>query len=109
MTRSTIDKFTSKESIIRLWRNEALRVFNDRLINEEDRTVVGEKLMGSILKSTFDDCYDYVMSNPIIFGDFLTANPTDEAYIDVKLYEDCGGYEQVKKKFDWLLQEYNYD
>lgn len=65
--------------------------------------------MGSILKSTFDDSYEYVMSNPIIFGDFLTANPTDETFIDVKLYEDCGGYEQVKKKFDWLLQEYNYD
>lgn len=41
LTRSTIDKFTTKESIIRLWRNEALRVFNDRLINEEDRVVVG--------------------------------------------------------------------
>ena len=34
LTRATIDKFTKKESIIRLWRNEALRVFNDRLINE---------------------------------------------------------------------------
>jgi dynein heavy chain len=41
LTRSTIDKFATKESIVRLWRNEALRVFNDRLINEEDRVVVG--------------------------------------------------------------------
>lgn len=41
LTRSTIDKFATKDSIVRLWRNEALRVFNDRLINEEDRVVVG--------------------------------------------------------------------
>ena len=41
LTRSTIDKFSTKDSIIRLWRNEALHVFNDRLINEEDRIVVG--------------------------------------------------------------------
>lgn len=33
--------------------------------------------MGSILKSTFDDVYEGVMANPIIFGDFMTANPTE--------------------------------
>jgi dynein heavy chain len=65
--------------------------------------------MGSILKSTLEDVYEGAMANPIIFGDFMTANPTEETHIDPKLYEDCGGYEQVKKKFDWLLQEYNYD
>ncbi len=49
------------------------------------------------------------MTNPIIFGDFMTSNPTEETHIDPKLYQDCGAYEAVKKKFDWLLQEYNYD
>ena len=47
------------------------------MINEEDRAVVADKLMGSLVKSTFDDHYEYVMQNPILFGDFLTANPTD--------------------------------
>jgi dynein heavy chain, axonemal len=109
LTRSTIDKFTTKESIIRLWRNETLRVFNDRLINEEDRVIVGEKLLGGLVKSNFDDISENVMANPIIFGDFMTANPTEETHIDAKLYEDCGDYERVKKKFDFLLQEFNYD
>jgi len=49
------------------------------------------------------------MQNPLLFGDFLTSNPSDETFIDPRLYEDCGDYENVKKKFDWLLQEYNYD
>ena len=60
--------------------------------------------MSSLVKSTFDDSYEYVMQNPILFGDFLTANPTDETFIDPRLYEDCGDYEKVKKKFDFLLQ-----
>ncbi len=86
-----------------------MRVFSDRLINEDDRAVVSDKLMSSLVKSTFDDAYEYVMENPCLYGDFMTANPSDETFIDPKLYEDCGNFENVKKKFDWLLQEYNYD
>ena len=48
--------------------------------------------MSNLVKSTFEDSYEYVMQNPILFGDFLTANPTDETAIDPKLYEDCGDY-----------------
>lgn len=65
--------------------------------------------MGTVVKAAFEDCYESVMRNPLLFGDFLTANPTDETFVDPKLYEDCGTFETVKKKFDWLLQEYNYD
>lgn len=86
-----------------------MRVFSDRLINEEDRTIVNEKSMGALVKANFDEHYDYIMQNPSLFGDFMSANPSDDTFIDPKLYEDCGDYENVKKKFDWLLQEYNYD
>ena len=37
LCRSTLDKFQTKESFIRLWRNECVHVFIDRLITEEDR------------------------------------------------------------------------
>ena len=40
--RSTIDKFSVKEAFLRLWRNESMRVFQDRLITEEDRTLVSK-------------------------------------------------------------------
>ena len=79
------------------------------MVVEEDRIVVAEKILSPLIKSTFEDSFDFVMQNPILFGDFLTANPADETFIDPRLYEDCGDYENVKKKFDWLLQEYNYD
>lgn len=49
------------------------------------------------------------MQNPILFGDFMKANPSDENAIDEKLYEDCGDFKKVREKFEFLLQEYNYD
>jgi dynein heavy chain len=39
---ATIDKFTTKDSMIRLWRNECMRVFSDRLINEKDKGLVND-------------------------------------------------------------------
>lgn len=33
--------------------------------------------MGTVVKAAFDDSYENVMRNPLLFGDFLTANPTD--------------------------------
>lgn len=42
---STTDQINSKAALIRLWRNESLRVFSDRLINDIDRTLVGDNLL----------------------------------------------------------------
>ena len=39
----------------------------------------------------------------------MKSNPSDETHIDPKLYEDCGDFKKVREKFDFLLQEYNYD
>ena len=37
-----------------------------------------------------------MLQNPIIFGDFMKSNPSDENNIDPKLYEDCGDYKKVR-------------
>lgn len=42
--RSTPDKFQSGGDLLRLWRNETLRVFHDRLICPEDKAVVKDKV-----------------------------------------------------------------
>jgi len=39
------------------------------------------------------------LQNPLLIGDFITANPTDTEIIDPKLYEDCGDFEKVGNKF----------
>ena len=38
----TLDKFSTKDQLVRLWRNECMRVFSDRLVNETDRSLVSE-------------------------------------------------------------------
>lgn len=37
---ATLDKMGSKVKLIRMWKNECMRVFGDRLINDTDRNMV---------------------------------------------------------------------
>lgn len=62
-----------------------------------------------MIKSSFPEEAEYALQNPIVFGDFMKANPGDENHIDEKLYEDCGDFKKVREKFEFLLQEYNYE
>jgi len=47
------------------------------------------------------------MQDPILFGDFMNSNPSDPEVIDPKIYQDCGSFEVVSKKFDSFLVMYN--
>jgi len=88
---------------LRLWRNELERVFVDRLISEEDRQLIGQKLLPQILNDDFADASEAVLANPLLIGDYMAANPADPEAIDPKLYEDCGDFEKVGQKFNNLL------
>jgi dynein heavy chain, axonemal len=66
---STLDKFDTTATMVRLWRNECMRVFHDRLINDEDRNFVCEQIE-KIIMETFPDEAPYAIANPLIFGDF---------------------------------------
>lgn len=45
LTLSTLDKFNTKDALVRLWRNECMRVFSDRLVNETDRSLVNDTII----------------------------------------------------------------
>lgn len=47
---STTDQINTKAGLIRLWRNECLRVFSDRLISDADRVLVGDTLIQGLIK-----------------------------------------------------------
>lgn len=66
---STPDKFTNAEQFLRLWRNEALRVFHDRLICQEDKQLVCSQI-SEIVGHSFESCASYTMVDPILFGDY---------------------------------------
>jgi dynein heavy chain len=106
---STIDKFQSKSQFVRLWRNECLRVFQDRLLDETDKQLVGETLLGNLVKEFFKDVEEDVMRDPILFGDYSMSNPTDDEAEDPRLYEDLGDFDAIKTKLDKLLEDYGYE
>ncbi len=44
LSQTTADRFESPQSVIRVWRNECLRVFYDRLTNDKDKTLVTDHI-----------------------------------------------------------------
>lgn len=104
---STTDVFSSTQSLVRLWRNECLRVFHDRLISAEDKSFVQEKI-GSLVGEHFPDSKDFVLADPLVFGDF--KNLGDSAGVaaeDLRIYQDLSNYQTIKPIFEALLEEYN--
>lgn len=92
MCQMTLDKFTTKDKTVRMWRNESTRVFVDRLISVEDRNLINEEVLPSLVKEFFADVEEPVKVNPILFGDFAKAEGAEESE-EPRLYEDLGGYE----------------
>lgn len=72
LLRSTADKFETSPQFLRLWRNEMMRIFHDRLIDENDKAVVLELLRG-VISSKFSSAADHVLEDPILFGSFASV------------------------------------
>lgn len=92
-------------TMTRLWCHECMRVFHDRLIDDEDQTYFKELLI-EVVQSAFSQSWDYeetFVENTIIFGDYLKmgAGAEDRVYEEVK---DMTGLSQL---LDEYLFEYN--
>ncbi|KAF0872101.1 DYH10 protein, partial [Crocuta crocuta] len=96
------ERFQTVTQMVRVWRNECLRVFHDRLINETDKQLVQDHI-GTLVMEHFNDDVEVVMRDPILFGDFRTALQEEEA----RIYEDIQDYEAAKALFQEILEEYN--
>ncbi|XP_045152663.1 dynein axonemal heavy chain 10 [Echinops telfairi] len=95
-------RFQTVPQMVRVWRNECLRVFHDRLINETDKQLVQEHI-GHLVEENFSEDLEMVMRDPILFGDFRMALHEEEA----RVYEDIQDYEAAKALFQEILEEYN--
>ncbi|XP_013358995.1 PREDICTED: dynein heavy chain 10, axonemal isoform X2 [Chinchilla lanigera] len=96
------ERFQTEAQMVRVWRNECLRVFHDRLISEADKLLVQEHIR-SLVSEHFADDEEMVMRNPILFGDFRMALHDEEP----RVYEDIQDYEAAKALFQEILEEYN--
>ena len=106
---STKDKVMTKPGLIRLWRNECMRVFADRLINDADKNLVIDGIIAGLVKKHFADSEEEVLKNPILFGDYLFSDPTDAETEDPRLYEDLGGWDRVREKMERMLEDYGFE
>lgn len=102
------EKYMTKQSIVRLWRNECMRVFSDRLVNSTDQELVNLQLIPNLVQTNFQDVQEEVMKNPSLYGDYALTDPLEDSE-DPRLYEDLGDFEVVRDKMDKMLEAYAYE
>ncbi|XP_014373608.2 dynein heavy chain 10, axonemal, partial [Alligator sinensis] len=99
---TTPERFQTVMQMVRVWRNECLRVFHDRLINEADKILVQGHIK-SLIEDNFKEDLEPAMRDPILFGDFRMALNEGEP----RIYEDIQDYDAAKALFQEILEEYN--
>ena len=82
-------KLNDKNDLMRLWVHENCRVFQDRLVNDEDRKWFTD-LMKDKLASEFSMTWDDVVKDsPMIYGDFMVPSA------DIRVYAEITDYTKV--------------
>ncbi|MEE6504167.1 hypothetical protein FKM82_005082, partial [Ascaphus truei] len=99
---TTPERFQTVAQMVRVWRNEGLRVFHDRLINEVDKRVV-QGHIHHLIEEHFQADLEHAIRDPILFGDYRTAMHEGEP----RVYEDIQDYDAAKALFQEILEEYN--
>ncbi|KAG7477961.1 hypothetical protein MATL_G00075170 [Megalops atlanticus] len=90
--------FGDKLKLLQLWYHESCRVFQDRLVSEEDRRWFDQLLQARI--EEFECSFEEVVpTQPVLFGDFMVPNATNKVY---QLIED-------KERLSSVLEEYMED
>lgn len=102
MCLTTTERFTTASQLVRVWRNECLRVFHDRLINEVDKKHV-QGLVEKLVSRQWPSARETVMAEPTLYGDFRLALDADKP----RVYEDFVDYGSARKVFEDILAEYN--
>nr|CCC47395.1 putative dynein heavy chain, fragment [Trypanosoma vivax Y486] len=106
LCRATPEKFPNVKSIVRLWRNEVYRVFIDRMADADDKNFVARVAQEQIAKH-FPEDLDFVMAEPLVFGDFGDFEPDSEVE-RLHVYEDFGAdYSEGRQLVEAILDEIN--
>ncbi|XP_022608125.1 dynein heavy chain 10, axonemal [Seriola dumerili] len=102
LTLTKPDRFLTVTQFVRVWRNECLRIFHDRLIDETDKALVQSHIK-NLIEEHFKSDMEAVMRDPVLFGDYRTALSESEP----RVYEDIQDYDASKALFQEILEEYN--
>uniref|UniRef100_A0A3Q3MNV8 Dynein axonemal heavy chain 10 n=1 Tax=Mastacembelus armatus TaxID=205130 RepID=A0A3Q3MNV8_9TELE len=102
LTLTKPDSFLTVTQFVRVWRNECLRIFHDRLIGEADKALVQGHIK-NLIEEHFKSDMEAVMKDPILYGDYRSALSETEP----RVYKDIQDYDASKALFQDLLEEYN--
>ena len=80
-------KLEGKEDVLRLWYHENCRVFQDRLVNDEDR-----KWFVDLIRDKMASGFEMVMSDVVkdstmIYGDFMVPSAENKIYGEVPSFD----------------------
>ena len=106
LCRATPVKFPTPGALVRLWRNEVMRVFVDRMADEDDRAFV-YNLVATQVEQSFPADRATVMADPLLLGDFGDFVP-DSAFEPLHIYEDFGpSYDRPRELVEAIMEEMN--
>ncbi|KAF5308293.1 hypothetical protein FQR65_LT06286 [Abscondita terminalis] len=95
------DNMDALTDLLRLWYHECCRVYQDRLINDQDRNWF-DNLLRTIISEKFKlKADDYLGKEAILFGDFLDPTSDSRPYIQIT------DMDKLSKALDHYLSDYN--
>ena len=80
-----IKTVTQEADIVRLWIHECMRVFQDRLVDKEDRGWFRNLLMSTMSQKLDCNWTEVVTVEPIIYGDYLVPGADPKIYTEIKV------------------------
>eukprot|EP01083_Nonionella_stella_P177342 623003_1 len=92
----------SKDSLLKLWSHECMRIFYDRLINHKDKTMFIQHL-DTILHDNFDSSWASLFE-----GKALPIFSSFHANEDTKIYQQVSEYKKLNEFIADKLSEYNF-
>ncbi|XP_064629143.1 dynein axonemal heavy chain 1-like isoform X2 [Lineus longissimus] len=96
-----ITKLNGVNDLLRLWFHENCRVFQDRLVNDEDRMWFKGLLQEKMKTDFLTEFSEVVTLEPVLYGDFMVAA------VDNKLYVEIDDHAKMVKVMEDYLDDYN--
>ena len=76
-------KLNDKNDVLRLWYHENCRVFQDRLVNDEDRKWFVDLIRDKMASGFETSMNDVVKDSTMIYGDFMVPSAENKIYAEV--------------------------
>ncbi|KAF6028263.1 DNAH1 [Bugula neritina] len=86
-------------ALLRLWYHESCRVFQDRLVNNDDRQWFDDLCKQKMKEDFGQEFEEVVVQSPLLYGDFMTG--------DTGTYEEIVDHTKMVKVIDEFLDDYN--